>query len=176
MYVRHHVAAVRLDHLATRRAQGDVQHGAVLRDVDLLAAEHGVAPLGDFALLGKVDQKRKRLLGDAVLRVVQHETRAFRRELRGAVLVLGEQVAQMRVLDLGMMRLERLPGRGFDRCGHVASLAQRFCLGLDGLQQVLPRLDERVGTFLLQLRREIGHRNAGLLVSREHVLAIAAVR
>ena len=39
----HHVHAVDLDHRVARRPQRDVQHGAILGDVDLLAAEHRVA-------------------------------------------------------------------------------------------------------------------------------------
>ena len=41
----HDVLAVDDDRLPLRGAQGDVQHGAVLGDVDLVAAEHGVDPL-----------------------------------------------------------------------------------------------------------------------------------
>ena len=37
-----------------RRAQRDVQHGAVLGDVDLLAAEHRVDPLAQAGLLGQL--------------------------------------------------------------------------------------------------------------------------
>ena len=42
---------------ALRRAQRDVQHGAVLGDVDLLAAEHGVDPLAQAALLGQLHEQ-----------------------------------------------------------------------------------------------------------------------
>ena len=40
----HHVLAVDEDRCALGRPQGHVQDGPVLRDVDLLAAEHGVDP------------------------------------------------------------------------------------------------------------------------------------
>ena len=39
---------------SARRAQGDVQDGAVLGGVDLLAAEHRVDPLAQAALLGQL--------------------------------------------------------------------------------------------------------------------------
>ena len=39
-----------------RRAQGDVQHGAVLREVDLVAAEHGVDPRAQAGFLGQLQQ------------------------------------------------------------------------------------------------------------------------
>ena len=45
--VGHDVVAVELDPLAGRRAQGDVEDGAVLADVDPLAGEHRVPPRGD---------------------------------------------------------------------------------------------------------------------------------
>ena len=41
---RDDVLAVDDDRASLRRAQRDVQHGALLRDVDLLAAEHRVDP------------------------------------------------------------------------------------------------------------------------------------
>ena len=40
VHVRHHVGAVGLDDRAGRCPQRDVQHRAVLGDVDVLAAEH----------------------------------------------------------------------------------------------------------------------------------------
>ena len=42
MHLRNDVDAVDLDRLALRGTQGDVQHGPILGDVDLVAAEHGV--------------------------------------------------------------------------------------------------------------------------------------
>ena len=41
---------------APRSAQGDVQHGPILGDVDLLAAEHGLDALPQAALSGELDQ------------------------------------------------------------------------------------------------------------------------
>ena len=54
MHVGHDVAAVDLDHRVARRAQRRVQHGAVLGDVDLVAAEHRVALGAKPALLGEL--------------------------------------------------------------------------------------------------------------------------
>ena len=39
-----------------RRAQGDVQDGAVFRDVDFLAAEHRVDPRAQAGFLGQLQQ------------------------------------------------------------------------------------------------------------------------
>ena len=44
--LRHDIFAVDQDRCVFGRAQGDVQHGALLGDVDLVAAEHGVDVLG----------------------------------------------------------------------------------------------------------------------------------
>ena len=50
MHLRHDVLAVHDDRCASRRAQGDVQDGAVLGDVDLVTAEHGVDPRAQPAI------------------------------------------------------------------------------------------------------------------------------
>ena len=65
------------DALVPRRAQRHVQHGAVLGDVDLIAAEHGVDALAQAALRGEVQQQTQRLVGDAVLGVVQVQASRF---------------------------------------------------------------------------------------------------
>src|SRR4029453_5695927 len=51
---------------APRRAQRDVEHRALLGDVDLLAAEHRVAPLGYPGVVGQGDEQTERLVGHAV--------------------------------------------------------------------------------------------------------------
>ena len=56
----HHVLAVDEDRRAGAVAQRGVQDGAVLGDVDRVAAEHRVAPLGHAARLGELDQQRQR--------------------------------------------------------------------------------------------------------------------
>ena len=63
-----------------RRAQRDVQHGAVLGDVDLLAAEHRVDALAQARLARPAaTQQPQRLVGDAVLRVVEVEAGGLER-------------------------------------------------------------------------------------------------
>ena len=71
--------------LIPRRAQRHVQHGAVLGDVDLLAAEHGVDALAQAALRGEVQQQAQRLVGDAVLGVVQVQADRLSREALAAL-------------------------------------------------------------------------------------------
>ena len=54
------VLAIDLDHGAARSAQGDVQHRAAFGRVDLLAAEHGVAPRRHAAFLGETHEQLHR--------------------------------------------------------------------------------------------------------------------
>ena len=61
MHVAHDVAAVDDERPLARHPQRDVEDGAVLGDVDVLAAEHRVAPLLDPALAGERGEQRDRL-------------------------------------------------------------------------------------------------------------------
>ena len=70
------------------------------------------------ALFGKPQQQPQRLVGDAVLRVVEEEARTLGREALRPAGIVGEQRAQMHVLDLRMMRRERLPGWRGGQSGH----------------------------------------------------------
>jgi len=99
------------DARASRRAQRHVQHGTPLRDVDLVATEHGVAPLGHAALLGKLQQQPHGLVGDAVLRIVQVKPRGFDGQALAAPRIVGEEPPQVHVLDLLIMRGQCLPCR-----------------------------------------------------------------
>ena len=54
-----------------RHAQRDVEHGAVLGVVDVLAGEHRGGPLPHPCLVGEGEQQPQRLVGDAVLGVVE---------------------------------------------------------------------------------------------------------
>ena len=56
MDLRHDVLAVDDDRAPVGRAQGDVQDGPLLGDVDLLAAEHGVDARREARLLGQIEQ------------------------------------------------------------------------------------------------------------------------
>ena len=56
VHLRHDVLAVDDDRRALRRAQRHVQHGPILGDVDLLAAEHGVDPRPQAALVRQLQR------------------------------------------------------------------------------------------------------------------------
>ena len=58
-------------------SQGDVQDGAILRDVDVLAREHCVSALGDSRLLRELPKELERLVDDQVLRIVEVEIRCL---------------------------------------------------------------------------------------------------
>ena len=82
---------------------------AVLRRVDPVAAEHRIRALGEARLVGQLQQEAQRLVGDAVLRVVEVDAGALGGEPLAACRVLGEEVAQVEVADLGVVLLERAP-------------------------------------------------------------------
>jgi hypothetical protein len=109
VYVGHDVAAVDLKDGVARRPQRRVQHCAVFGDVNLVAAEHRRPLLCQIARLGELDEQGQRLRSDTVLREVENETAALRREPLGALRVLGEQRAQIAILDRAVVRGERAP-------------------------------------------------------------------
>jgi len=85
-----HVPAIHHDRLVLRCSQRDVQNGPFLREIDLLTVKHGVDPLAQAALIREFEQQADRLIGDAVLRVVEVETYSLKREVLGALGILRE--------------------------------------------------------------------------------------
>ena len=63
----HDIDAVHHERGRAGHAQGDMQYGAVLRDVDALSGEHRGGTLGQAGLLGQGYEQAECLLGDAVL-------------------------------------------------------------------------------------------------------------
>ena len=53
MHQRHHILAVDHDRRALRRPQGDMEDGAFLGDIDLVASKHGVDSRPQTGLLGQ---------------------------------------------------------------------------------------------------------------------------
>lgn len=91
MDLRHYVPAIHHDRLVLRCSQRDVQNGAFLREIDLLTVKHGIDPLAQAALSREFEQQPDRLIGDAVLRVVEVETYSLKREVLGALGILREK-------------------------------------------------------------------------------------
>ena len=96
MHLRHHVDAVGADHRPTRGAERDMEDGAVLGDVDVLAREHPGAAGGE----GGLAQERQQVAHDgrvhALLAEIHVDLVRLGGERAGAGGVRGEQVAQVR--------------------------------------------------------------------------------
>ena len=118
------VLAVHCQGVSGRAAQGRVEDGAVLGDVDVLAVIHGVAAARDVYLLGELDQGVADVVGQQVLGQVDVEVSQLVGEALGALGVVGEPGAQVwghGVVELG----EALPGGrggGINRIQHGYSL------------------------------------------------------
>ncbi len=106
-----HVDAVDDQPVIARHAQGDVQHRAVLGDVDVLAGHHPVPAFLDVRRARHVEQERQGVGGDALLRVVEEEPDRFERLALGALRIVAEEVAQGQVADRLVVGLERGPCR-----------------------------------------------------------------
>ena len=111
VHVGHHVPAVHQDALAAGRPQRHVQHRPPLGDVDPVAAEHGVDAFPEARGPRQLQQQPQGLVGDAVLGIVEIEPGVLDGEPLAAALVLGEQRAQVYVLDLVVVVGEALPCR-----------------------------------------------------------------
>ena len=96
-----------------RRAQRDVEDGAVLGDVDPVAAEHGFDPGAQPDLFGQTDEQCQGLVGNPVLRVVEINAGGLGVQPIAASGVAREQLAQMHAADALAMRFQSLP------CGSI---------------------------------------------------------
>ena len=111
VHVGDDVLPVHDDRGVPRRAQGDMQDRAVLGDVDPVAPEHGVDPLAQAAFPGQLQEEPQRVVGDAVLRVVEEEAGGLDCQTLAAFGILREQRAEMDVPDLFVVGDERFPRR-----------------------------------------------------------------
>src|SRR5262249_5408613 len=124
--LRDHVLSVDGDHRVPGSAEGDMEDGPLLGDVDLLAPEHGVDAVPEAGVLGQLYQEPQRLVGDAVLRVVEVQAHRLDRHPLTPLRILGEKLAQMGAGHGRGMGLERLPGRGLLRGAHGFTSAPRL--------------------------------------------------
>ena len=97
-----------------RRAQGHVQDGPVFRDVDLLAAEHGVDPRPQAGFLGQLEEELEGFVGDAILRVIEVEAHRLGRHPLAALWdrprrASGDAIPDL--LDSGLRGASRPGGR-----------------------------------------------------------------
>ncbi len=133
VHLRDDVDAVDDERALARHAQRDVEDGAVLGRVDPVAAEHRLGALAQARLLGQLEEEPQRLVGDAVLRVVEVDAGALGGEPLAAGRVLGEEVAQVCRADLGVVALERRPGRPFAQRRHRAATSRATSLTASGV-------------------------------------------
>lgn len=114
-------------------AECDVEDGAVLRGVDVLAGEHLVASLLDASLLGELDQGRKDVVVDQVLGKVEQDVDVLvrrvvlARELFEPLRVRGEQVLQDELGVVGIVQLLELGPRGVVYRGTDRSAGRVSC-------------------------------------------------
>jgi hypothetical protein len=80
--------------------EGDVEDGAVFGGVDYFAGEHGVDAGAEVGLVGEIEKEAEGFIGDAVLGVVEVKIQDIRGKLFGAAGVLGEEVAEVKFLDV----------------------------------------------------------------------------
>lgn len=72
-----------------------MKHRALLRHIDLLAAEHRFYVLTQPASLGKVNEKLDRLSRDAVFRIVEIKSAGVDGETLAPLGIIGEELSQM---------------------------------------------------------------------------------
>ena len=119
MYVSHHVLTVDRQCRIARQAQRGVQHGAILRGVDVFARVHRIAALFQPGRAGQIHQQCQRLAVDPVLAVVDVEVADGQGQIPAAVVVGGEELPQRGVCDLVMMATQGFPGgTGGGVCTH----------------------------------------------------------
>ncbi len=117
VHLRHHVLAIDEDRRRPGGPEGDVQDRAVFGDVDPVAREHGVDPLAQVAFPRQLHEESQRVVGDAVLRVIEVHASGFCRQTFAARWIVGKERAEVDVRDLCVVACERLPRRaGRQRC------------------------------------------------------------
>ena len=92
MNVGDYIAAIVENSGVARCAQRDMQDGAVLRDIDLIAAEHGVDAIAQPRLLREPQQQSQCLVGDPVLGIVEIDPGRFERQPLAAVAIVGKKL------------------------------------------------------------------------------------
>ena len=108
-----------------------MQHGPILRDVDLLAAEHGVDVVPQPALLGQGHQKLDGLVGDAILGVIQEQAGGLQGHLLAALGIVGEEPAEVQLADFAMVGLQGLPRWPVNEKGARAIIVVLLWLSID---------------------------------------------
>src|SRR5258708_20083588 len=151
MDLGHHILAVMHDRSALRRAQGDVKHRAVLRDVDLVAPEHGVDAVPQPRFLRKLKQQFQGFVGDPFLGIVRLDPTGLDGQPFPAIVILGKELTEVQALRRLVVRLQQRPGRAHAQGWHAHRLAPReLCctLARTGCHRHLRQLALRMAALL----------------------------
>ena len=96
MHLWNNINAIDFDRRRAWSAEGGVEDGAVLGDVDFIAPEHGI----DFATqtggVREIDEASDCLAGDQVFRIIQEKPSGFELELLSAGRIGGKKLAKVR--------------------------------------------------------------------------------
>ena len=103
------VGAIDVDDLTLRGAQRHVENGALLRDVDLFSLEHGIDAFPQPGFLGKLEEERDGLVGDAMFRVVEENAEGLHAHPLAAPGVRGKQAPQVLVFHACIVAFQRFP-------------------------------------------------------------------
>jgi hypothetical protein len=106
-----------------------VQHGAVLGEIDLVAAEHGRDPIGESRLPSEFQEEIQGGLGDSVLRIIKEKITEAQGKAFEAVPVGREQIPHVNIGDVPLVLGERPPGRKLDGSSHRMEFPLLFTLG-----------------------------------------------
>jgi hypothetical protein len=90
-------------------AQRGVKDRTVLGDIGFAAGEHSVDAFRQFRVFCELEQKLERFIDDAILRIIQFDTHGRGGEAFAAGRIIGEQIAQMPIPNLFMVRFQSVP-------------------------------------------------------------------
>ena len=109
MDVGHRIPAIHDNDCIPGRAEGNVENCAVFGDVDFVASEHGFDPVAQTGFFGQTDEEFERIVGDAVLRVIEEQAFCFYGHPLAALRVIGEEFSQMQLAGYFMVFGEGFP-------------------------------------------------------------------
>ncbi|HEV7830374.1 MAG TPA: hypothetical protein VGP04_16320 [Pseudonocardiaceae bacterium] len=95
-----------------RQAQSCVQHGPILTDVDVVAAEHRLDAPTQVDSLHQGDEQLQSLGGNPVLGIVQIQIHSLYSHPPSPIRIAGEKLPQVQVLHLLVVVSQRGPLRG----------------------------------------------------------------
>lgn len=89
--------------------QGHVEDGSFLRDVDFVSAKHGIDAAAQARLFCQLQQERERLIGDAVLRIIEVDADGLSRHALPALWIVREECPKMPLPNCLVMGVRGLP-------------------------------------------------------------------